>query len=243
MQISIIRKSIALAVTASLFSAGVFAQDVNDVINKSLDAVGGKDKLSKLQSVYQEITISLMGNDLNSKVWIVNNKGLRMEMDAMGATLIFVANKDSGWMVNPMTGNSDPQALPAEQMKQFVAQMNLQGQLMNFQDRGYAATFVDKEQLNGKDVYKIKLSKTGEGDQVYFIDATTYLVTKLSVTVTAAGSTVTSDIAFSDYKQTPEGYTFPTTTTISSPQGEVKSTITKVVPNQVVDPKLFQKPQ
>jgi hypothetical protein len=237
-----IRKSIALAVTICLVSTGVFAQDVKDVIGKSLDAVGGKDKLAQLQSVYQEITISVMGNDLTGKIWIVNEKALRMEMAVMGSNIIIVTTKDSGWTVNPMSGSTDPQPLPAEQMKQYTQQMNLQGLLANYADHGYTATLIGSEKVDGKDNFKVKLSKSGEGDQVYYIDASTYLISKVSVTANVNGSDITSDIAFADYKKTPEGYTFPFTTTITTPQAEIKSIITKIVPNQAIDDSLFKRP-
>jgi outer membrane lipoprotein-sorting protein len=236
-------KRIILAAALSLIGASSFAQDVNDIINKNIEAMGGKDKLSKLLSVYEENTTSVMGNDLNSKVWVLNGQGMRAEVEVMGSTIITVMTKDTGWMVNPMTGNSDPQPIPMEQVKQSAARMDLRGQFLNYAANGYTATLVGKEQLDGKDNYKVKLTKTGEGDLLFYIDGATYYVNKMVTTVKANGSDVTSEIAFTDYKTTPEGYVFPYTTTISNPQaGEIKSTITKVVPNQTIDPKLFQKP-
>lgn len=239
-----ITKSIVLAAALSLIGATSFAQDVNDIINKNIEAMGGKDKLSKLLSVYEENTTSVMGNDLNAKVWVVNGQGMRAEVEVMGSTIITVMTKDTGWMVNPMTGNTDPQPIPMDQVKQSASRMDLRGQFLNYAANGYTATLVGKEQLDGKDNYKVKLSKTGEGDLLFYLDAATYYVSKMVTTVKSNGADVTSEIAFADYKTTPDGYVFPYTTTITSAQagGEIKSTITKVVPNQTVDPKLFQKP-
>lgn len=236
-------KRIILAAAISLTGTASFAQTVNDIINKNIEAMGGKDKLSKLLSVYEENTTSVMGNDLNSKVWVVNGQGMRAEVEVMGSTIITVMTKDTGWMVNPMTGNTDPQPIPMEQVKQSASRMDLRGQFLDYAANGYNATLVGKEQVDGKDNYKVKLSKTGEGDLLFYVDAATYYVNKMVTTTKANGADVTAEIAFADYKKTPEGYIFPYTTTISNAQtGEIKSTITKVVPNQAVDPKLFQKP-
>jgi len=236
-------KRIILAAALSLIGAGTFAQDVNTIINKNIDAMGGKDKLSKLASVYEENTTSVMGTDLTSKIWVVNGQSMRMEMEVMGSTITMVVTKDTGWMINPMMGNSDPQPLPAGQLKQSMSQMNLQGQFVNYAANGFTATLLPPDTLNGKTNYKVKLSKSGE-EYVFFIDQTTYYVNKVSSTVKVDGSDVNGDIALADYKKTPEGYVFPYTTIINSPQaqGEIRNTLTKVVPNQTIDPKLFTKP-
>jgi hypothetical protein len=236
-------KRIVLAAALSLIGAGTFAQDVNTIINKNIDAMGGKDKLSKLASVYEENTTSVMGTDLTSKIWVVNGQSMRMEMEVMGSTITMVVTKDTGWMINPMMGNSDPQPLPAGQLKQSMSQMNLQGQFVNYAANGFTATLLPPDTLNGKTNYKVKLSKTGE-EYVFFIDQTTYYVNKVSSTVKVDGSDVNGEIALADYKTTPEGYVFPYTTVINSPQaqGEIRNTLTKVVPNQTIDPKLFTKP-
>lgn len=239
-----ITKRIVLAAALSLIGAGSFAQDVNDIINKNIEAMGGKDKLSKLLSVYEENTTSVMGNDLNSKVWVLNGQGMRAEVDVMGSTIITVMTKDTGWMVNPLTGNTDPQPIPTDQIKQSASRMDLRGQFLDYKANGYTATLLGKETVDGKDSYKVKLSKQGEGDLVFYIDATTYFVNKMVTTFKANGADQTSEIAFADYKKTPEGYVFPYTTTVTSAAagGEIKSVVNKVVPNQTIDPKIFQKP-
>lgn len=235
-------KRIVLAAALSLIGAGAFAQDVNDIINKNIQAMGGKDKLSKLVSVYEENTTSVMGNDLNSKVWVLNGQGMRAEVEVMGSTIITVMTKDTGWMVNPMMGSTDPQPIPVDQLKASASRMDLRGQFLNYAANGYTATLVGSEAVDGKNNFKVKLSKEGEGDYVFYIDAATYYVTKLSASVKVNGSDVTSDIAFSDYKTTPDGYVFPFTTTINNPQagGEIVNKITKVVPNQPIDPSAFK---
>ncbi len=60
-----LNKRIILAAALSILGTSVFAQDVNEIINKNIDAMGGKDKLSSLLSVYEESTVNVMGNDLS----------------------------------------------------------------------------------------------------------------------------------------------------------------------------------
>lgn len=239
----LLTKRIILALVLCVAGMGVFAQTAGAIIDKNIAAMGGKDKLSRLNSVYEEITTSLMGQDIPGKLWIVNDKGMRTEMTVMGQKIISVMTKDTGWMVNPLMGNGTQQPLPSAQIKQSVSRMDLRGQLMDYASKGYNATLLGKEAVDGKDNYKIKLSKTGQQDFTFFIDASTYLITKIQTNVEANGTSMNTNILMSDYRKTPDGYTFPFTTTISiNPGGEIKSTISKLTINPTVAPAVFLKP-
>jgi outer membrane lipoprotein-sorting protein len=236
-------KHIILALTLCFAGMGVFAQTADDIISKNIAAMGGKAKLSKLNSVYEEITTSVMGQDIPGKIWIINEKGLRTEMTVMGQKIISVVTKDTGWMVNPMMGNGQPQPLPIDQIKQSASRMDLRGQLIDYAAKGYTVTLQGKEAVNGKDNYKIKLTAKGQADFTFFIDASTYFVTKIQTNVAANGMNMNTDIVLSDYRKTPDGYTFPYSTTINiNPGGEITSTVSKITVNPTVDPAIFQKP-
>jgi outer membrane lipoprotein-sorting protein len=240
----LLTKRIILALILCFAGAGVFAQTANDIVNKYIDAMGGKAKLMQLNSVYEEMTTSVMGQEVPGKVWIVNNKGMRTEMSIMSQKVITVVTKDTGWMVNPMMGNSDPQPLPMEQIKQSASRLDLRGQLLDYSAKGFTAALLGKEALNGKDCYKLKLAKAGEQTFTFYIDATTYLISKIDADVKAQGQDVSTEVELTDYKKTPEGYVFPNTTTIKVNSGamEIKSTIDKVTVNPTIDPALFLKP-
>jgi outer membrane lipoprotein-sorting protein len=239
----LLTKRIILALTLSVASMGVFAQTAGEIIDKNIAAMGGKDKLSKLNSVYEEMTTTVMGQDIPAKIWIVNDKGIRTEMTVMGQKIITVVTKDTGWMVNPMMGNSDPQPLPSDQIKQSVSRMDLRGQLMDYANKGFTATLLGKEAVDGKDNYKIKLTKKGQQDFTFFIDASTYLISRIQTNVQAAGQSMNTDIVMSDYRKTPDGYSFPFSTSVNiNPGGEIKSTISKLTVNPTVNPTVFQKP-
>lgn len=239
----LLTKRIILTLTLSFAGAGVFAQTANDIIGKYVAAMGGKEKMLKLNSVYEEITTTMMGQEIPGKVWIINNKGMRTEMTVMNQKIISVMTRDTGWMVNPLMGSSTPQPLPSAQIKQSASRMDLRGQLMDYAAKGYTATLLGKEAVNGKESYKIKLAKAGEQSFTFFIDASTYLLSKIETNVQAGGASMNTEIEMSDYKKTPEGYTFPFTTTINiNPGGEIKSTVNKLTVNPTVDPAIFLKP-
>jgi hypothetical protein len=122
--------------------------------------------------------------------------------------------------------------------------LDIRGQFMDYAAKGYTATLLGKEALNGNEYYKIKLAKSGEQSFTFYIDANTYLVYKIDAQIDVQGKEVSTEVELSDYKKTPEGYLFPGTTTVVVNSGgmEIKSIMDKVTVNPSVDPALFQKP-
>lgn len=235
-----VSKWIATFAVIVVLSAGAMAQTVDDVINKHIDAIGGKDKLIALKTLYQESSMQIMGQDMPMKIWISNGLGMRTEMEMMGQKMIVAVNKDKGWMINPMTGSTDPQDLPAEQVKQSMAQMELGGPLFNYKTKGYTATLLGKEKVGSNDCYKIKLTKDKDVESTYYIDATTYYIDKTDTKINANGNEVQVGSVFSDYKKSTDGYVFAYTTTVTNQMGEIVSKITKLDINKPMDSKLFE---
>jgi hypothetical protein len=66
----------SLLLGAALLSVYVLnAQTVDEIINKHTEALGGKEKLSQLKSLYTESSIEAMGNVSSAKEYLVEGKG------------------------------------------------------------------------------------------------------------------------------------------------------------------------
>src|SRR5271154_6053242 len=93
------------------------AQTADDIISKHIDAIGGKDLLSKINTMYVEGTVTAMGTDYVTKVNMVNGKALKSETDVNGSTIIQCITDTGGWSLNPLMGQSDPTPLTADEAK------------------------------------------------------------------------------------------------------------------------------
>lgn len=93
----------SIMLTLTVFS-GIRAQTADDIINKYIDAIGGKDKLEQVKTVYMENTVQVMGNEGPSKTSVINGKAFRLESEVNGQKMIQVFTDKGGWQVNPFMG-------------------------------------------------------------------------------------------------------------------------------------------
>ncbi|HTS43378.1 MAG TPA: hypothetical protein VMH01_03205 [Puia sp.] len=220
------------------------AQTVDEIINKYIDAIGGKDKLNSMKTVYVESSVEVMGNEAPSTTYIIFGKGLKSETDFGGQKIIQCVTDHGGWMINPMMGQTSAQELPADQLKGSAAQFTAGGVLLDYAAKGSKAELQGKEDVNGVSAYKILVTTKDSAVQTYYIDPTTYYILKTVTTVVANGQSVETTVTFSNYQKTDFGYVVPMVQQISLPQGfTVNITNKKVEVNKDIDPKIFDMPK
>ncbi len=110
-------KSFALALIALFCAVAVSAQTADEIIGKYVQAIGGKDTLNKITSIYTESIMDVMGTQAAVKTTTLNGKGMKQEIDIMGSLMTTCYSDKGGWSINPMTGATLPEDMPEAQYK------------------------------------------------------------------------------------------------------------------------------
>jgi hypothetical protein len=214
----------------------VQAQTVDEIINKHIDAIGGKAKLDQVKSLYVESTVQVMGNDAPSTLTILNGKGFRMESEFNGQKMVQVFTDKNGWAVNPMAGSSDPQAMPDDQYKAGRDGIEIGGPLYDYAAKGNKVELLGKEDS----AYKIKETNKDNVVTTFYIDPTTYYIKKAVQTGSMMGQEMEITRTYSNVQKTDFGIMYPYTVDISyGGQFNITSTVKKIQVNKDVDPKIF----
>lgn len=220
------------------------AQSADEVINKYLDARGGKEKINAIRSVYMEGARSMMGNEVPVKLTIVSGKLFRTDFEFSGTNYYTIVTPSEGWSYFPMRGTG-PEPIPADRLKGMQGQMDIAGALVDYASKGNKVELQGKETVNGKECYKIKLTQADGKEITYYIDAKTNLLEETRQMMKAQGrdgklverEQITD---YSDYKAV-DGVLFPHT--IANPgQGQAagSTTFDKIELNKDVDPGLYK---
>jgi|SRR5436190_5310602 len=236
-------KKCFFALTALLALSFAKAQTADEIISKHIDAIGGKDKLSKVTSLYIESGTLVMGVESETKTTILNGKGYRNESDFNGQKIVQVMTDKGGWMINPFGGSSEATALPADQYKAGQDQVFIAGPLYDYAAHGGKVELMGREKLGEINAYKLKYTNKDSKETFFYIDPTTYYVLQAVRTGDAMGQEIIITIAFSNYQKTDAGISIPYSTDIDMGQFALKVNVKKVETNKPVDPAIFDMPK
>jgi hypothetical protein len=162
-----------MAITIIAFVNVAQAQSVNEVLEKHFKAVG-QDKLTAIESFYIKAKVSQMGMEMPMEMRIKKPDLFIINIEIQGQKMIQAYDGQKGWMIIPMM-SPDPQVLAGDQLTQAKEQVNMEGELYNYEKKGSTADLGGKVNVDGKDCYKIKLTTNDGNSKDYFIDANSYL--------------------------------------------------------------------
>ena len=101
---------------------------------------------------------------------------MRMDFTIQGLTGTQAWDGKQGWSVMPFMGKKDPEPISGEDAKSFEDQADFDGPLMDWKTKGHTIELMGKEQVEGADCLKLKLTKKSGDVDYYFIDAETFLL-------------------------------------------------------------------
>lgn len=212
-----------------------FAQSVDDIVNMNTEAMGGREKLAKLNSVKMTGTMNAQGMDIPVVISYQQMKGMRVDFEVMGTANFQMVNNSKGWMFMPVAGMSSPQEMPAEQYKVLFTQADIQSPLFNYKEKGNKVELAGKEMVDGTEAYKLNVTLKSGLSGAYYIDTKTNRLIKTAFKGSMNGQEVTSETSYSDYKQNKDGYWFPYT--VTSMRGT--SVFDDIETNVTLDERLF----
>lgn len=236
-------KNLLFIIVIASSSIAAQAQTADEIISKNIDAVGGEELLAKINTMYAEGAVSALGSDYTTKVYCILDKTLKSETTVNGTSIIQWITDTGGWSLNPLTGQTEPAPMTAEQWKAARPSLDFRGPLYHYKDKGYTATLLERDGTKEASPYRIKLTNNEGSEFTYDIDPTTFYVLKLGTKATVGGKDILNSISYSDYKKTAFGYVMPRTTSTTNLGYDVVIKYTTIEINKEIDPKIFVMPK
>lgn len=225
-----------IAAIAALISVQtVTAQTVDEVVNKYVDALGGKEKLASLKTVRMEATMNANGADIDLTITKSQMVGQRIDIAVMGMNGYQIYTPTAGWSFMPFAGQTSPEAMKDDQVKSASSALDLQGNLFNYKEKGHQVELLGKEKVDSFECYKLKATLKSGKVVTYFIDTKSNHIVKSISMQNINGEEKEATNGYSNYKATDNGFIFPYVGT--SMQGEMN--FTKIEANVPVDDKVF----
>lgn len=234
-------KHIFLSFIAILaISTSVQAQTAEEIIAKHISATGGAEAYANVKTA-KMVGKTQVGPGMDAPITIisVNGKAFRMDLTIQGMTMVQSLYGDKGWSIMPFQGNPEPQPMTPEQVKQMATQLDLTGDFYDYKNKGSQVEFVGADDMEGTDVYKLKVTKK-DGTVIYhYLDQSTYYDLKQTQKVKVQDKEMESQTLFSNYKPTNTGLIMPFTMS-GDMTGEMQWTAIEI--NNQVDESIFVMP-
>lgn len=231
-------KHLSFAVVGLLLSAMSFAQTAEEIVAKHITAIGGADNWKKINNMRQEATLSVQGMDIPVVITAVHNKATKQEYTVMGMTGYSIITSEGGWNFNPMQGQTKPEPITQDELKYGKDNLDLQGDFVDYKAKGHAIQLMDKEDIEGVECLKVKLTRKSGNESIFFFDPKTYYIVRTSSKMSANGQEVESVVNMSNYQKLPEGIVIAYT--IESTAVPAPITVTKVIVNGKIDEAVFK---
>ncbi len=229
-------KTIFLIICTLFSMQSIFAQTVEEIVDKHINAMGDADKLLSLHTVRMQGALNVQGTDVGVTLTKSHLIGLRVDISIMGTENYQIITQEKGIAFMPVQGMSEPTNMTDDQFKAGQIQLDIQDVLLNYKEKGTGVELLGSEKVNGEDNFRLKLTYKNGIVTDYFISSNNYMVTKTSGKRTFNGEQMDIETTYSNYKQNADGYWFAYTT--SGMQGETN--YDKIETNIDVDPGIFK---
>lgn len=186
-------------------------ETADDVIDQYIEAFGGAEKIRSMQSIKTVGTTTTQGLNIPTTTWALQNKGMRMDMLIKGKVNTTVMTPNSGWTLFPSQRQKRPVDADQQTIKEGAEELDLTGDLFEYKEKGSRAALLGKETKNGKENYKIRLTRKSGTIVTFLIDANTFLPSQRIIDKSISGKTVEMVETFGNYKKNPDEYIYAST--------------------------------
>lgn len=174
---------------------------VDEIIQKNTQAMGGAAKLKSTKSVKMTGVSTVGGMEAPTVMVMKRPDKVRVDLTVQDQTVTQATDAASSWMINPFMGGADAQPMPEEQAADFRNNGELEGPLVDYKAKGNTVELVAKESVDGKEAYKLKLTRKGGKPDTIYLDASTFLQVKQVSRRNIMGQDTDIETILSDYKE------------------------------------------
>jgi outer membrane lipoprotein-sorting protein len=215
----------------------------DQIVQKHVEALGGEAKLNAIQSLVVTGKASILGQtEAPLTIQVKRPNLLRLEITFQGRKVVQAFDGVTAWTINPMIGaepkpSSDEDTRAAQESSDFIG-----GNLVDYKSKGNTVELVDKEEIEGVAVYKLKITKKSGSVEYDYLDVKSFLPIKTEGKRKQLGQDILYESKIANYKPV-EGVLMPfSLTQLVNGRLAMEITIEKMDANVPLDAAVFRMP-
>ncbi|HEY7960122.1 MAG TPA: hypothetical protein VID20_08685 [Sphingomicrobium sp.] len=194
----------ALLVGCATAPAG--AQDAQNLLAKNLEARGGAAALDAIKNVSFEGRTIFPGDfevtykETHARLGPSGAAG-RVDFGIQGLEITQAYDGNEGWRVNPLQGRKDAEKMSADEGRALADAVLVEGPLLAAKTDGSRVDYLGREDFDGTNAYKLKVTQKDGDEFTYWLDPDTFLEIKVDETRKIRGAEQTTETELGDYEK------------------------------------------
>jgi len=236
-----LRKGALLLVLGVLFCLPLQAQDLalEPVLESHFDALGGLELIQGIETMQATGRMTVgPGMEAPFTRYAKRPNKVRVEFEVQGATMIQAFDGETAWMFFPLMGQTGPELMQDDMAEAMLQEADMDGPLVDYESKGNQVELMGMEE----GAYRLQVTlKTGDV-QFYYIDAETFLLLRVTGSMSMQGMDLEFQTTFSDFRDI-NGLLVPhhiDMTGIQGPGSEGVVIIESLAINTEIDDSLFR---
>jgi hypothetical protein len=188
------------------------AQDAQSLVAKNLQARGGAAALDAIKNVTFEGRTIFPGDFevtyKEARARLGSSAADRVDFGLQGLDIIQAYDGRQGWKVNPLQGRKDAEKMSADEARSLADEALVEGPLLAARSDGSRIDYLGREDFDGTNAYKLKVTQKDGDEFTYWLDPDTFLEIKVDETRKIRGAEQTTETELGDYEKV-AGVYFP----------------------------------
>src|SRR5688500_14429443 len=122
---------------ATIFHNHTMAQNVEEIMDKHVKAIGGSDNWNRVNSLIMSGSMSVQTNEFTFETRILNKKGFRQDINFNGSAGYVIATPKGGWQYLPFNGQLEPEELEGANLVSYQKGIDIcEARYVGYREKG-----------------------------------------------------------------------------------------------------------
>jgi hypothetical protein len=181
-----------------------FGYTADELAAKNVEAKGGIDNIHAIKSLRLSGSMRIQQDTLElGFLTLVKQPGsVRYEAALQGLTQVQAFDGRQAWQINPFQGRKDPENLSADDAKGLGEDAtDFAGPLVDYKAKGYKLDYLGREDIDGTDAYKLRVTRTNGDLTTVYLDPDYFLEIRTVNRRIEHGVPVETVVNYGDYEK------------------------------------------
>jgi outer membrane lipoprotein-sorting protein len=182
------------------------AMTLEEILENNYEARGGVEAWEAVETARMTGTMKMMasaagGIEAPFTIEFKRPNKMRLEFSMQGMTGVQAFDGETGWMIMPFMGKTEPETMAGEQLEQVKDQADFEGPLMNWEAKGHTIELLGEEEVDGTPAYKLQVTRADGNVDIVYLDAEYFIEFKSVSKRSMQGVETELSTVVGDYKE------------------------------------------